>query len=566
MNGNSRLLEIILDVRNHCEMQGKELLRQATEIASFQEFAKILVGNLHTALYRDGSQVRHWFEDLQWVYAGLHINASSFSLYGDRPNERGLVEAGRFSFTFDPRNGRIDKNESYFGKGINFTTFLWPEDRDVRNLITAPLEIIFFEEFEYADFRERLDSRNAIFVPKEVRNTIAENLDKDASLYHAVLETRQGAGVLRQTVKYLNQNYCCAKPNGLLEQALNDYIITEASEEVCLSMLSNTIQLHLKLGIDPRTVIFMPVSFLGERQGVICYVLDSVLSDDDFLALEVLSDYVLLASRRPDYEIASVLTRQAATIMRMQSSLMFLHEAERQIGNACQSSKCIEKATENLKTIESPVGRCFEGLLYESDYIYTELQRLRSSLISFTDEILGRSQLHFQRLQIGEVIESSISHLKMIEGQNFVSGIAVDWDNSNAEVRAVPNLLSASIANFIRDGIQEARKRMRVKTEEPVDVEVRFERCDDRVAVIIKDSGYGQPPEVIADILSRMEIFEPSHPRNENGAGYALTSGHSIIRSLHQGFIDASSEEGCGVEWRISIPTVTVGEESGDVS
>lgn len=556
MSNNRELLEIIIDVRGHCERQAQELLQQATEISTFEDLARILVHNLRTALYRDGSNVKSWFEGLKWVYTGLHIIASSFSLYGNRPSERGIVEAGRFSITFDPQNGRIDKNESYFGKGINFTTFLWPENRDLRNLIRTPLEIIICLDGEFETFRSGPNSRNVIFIPQEFRNRIVESLEKGAPSPASVFNTRVGASILDQTIQYLRQNYCSPEPNGSLEQALNEYITSEATPEVCSRMLSNTIELHWKLGIDPRTVIFMPVSFLGERQGVVCYVLGSVLEDDDRLTLEILSDYVLLASRRPDYEIASVLTRQAATIMRMQSSLIFLHEAERQIGNACQSSGCIVKITENLVTTESRVGKHVEDLLYESDYIYKELQRVRSSLESFTDEILGRTQLHFQRLQIGELIESSISLLKLIEGQNFVSGIAVDWTDSTVEVRAVPNLLSASIANFMRDGVQEARRKIRAGAEEPVDVNVYFERCGDRITVGIKDKGYGKPPEVIADVLRRMEVFEPSHPRNESGAGYALTTGYSIIR-IHQGIIDASSEAGGGVEWRISIPIIT---------
>lgn len=415
------------------------------------------------------------------------------------------------------------------------------------------------EDYECEEFRERAASYRAIVVSKEARKIIVDKLGRETSLFEEVSQSEVGENAIVQAKNFLLHTYCAPQTNSLLEHTLNEYVSSQVSAEKCLRMLANTIELHLKLGIEPRTVMFMPVSFLGERQGVLCYVFGSVLNDDDRLALELLSDYVLLASRRPDYEIGSVLSRQAATIMRMQSSLMFLHESERQIGNACQSAMCLNQIVEELRTdgiSESRHRQLLEQLSLESNDMYGELQRVRASLISFTDEILGRSQLLFQRLQIGEIIESSISHLKLIEGQNFVSRIAVNWTGSDSEVMAVPNLLSASMANFMRNGVEAARKKQLEPSKETADVEVCFHTNQGHVNIMIKDNGNGLPPEVFNDILEKMEVFESSHPHNDNGSGYALTTAHSIISSTHKGYIRGISALGVGIEWSIGIPVV----------
>jgi signal transduction histidine kinase len=121
---------------------------------------------------------------------------------------------------------------------------------------------------------------------------------------------------------------------------------------------------------------------------------------------------------------------------------------------------------------------------------------------------------------------------------------------------AIPNLLAASLANFIRDGVQAARERRDAGRDHSNDVEVRFENIVGYATILVKDNGLGLTQEALEDLLQKMKLFESSHPHNDKGGGYALTTAHNIICTEHKGIIDASSVLGSGVTWRISIPTI----------
>jgi len=71
----------------------------------------------------------------------------------------------------------------------------------------------------------------------------------------------------------------------------------------------------------------------------------------------------------------------------------------------------------------------------------------------------------------------------------------------------------------------------------------------DRVAIEIRDTGHGIPPDLIDHIF---EPFVTTRPVGE-GAGLGLSIAHNIVRELDGG-ITVSSEVGPGTTFRVELP------------
>jgi len=78
-------------------------------------------------------------------------------------------------------------------------------------------------------------------------------------------------------------------------------------------------------------------------------------------------------------------------------------------------------------------------------------------------------------------------------------------------------------------------------------LEISLMGIKDNVLVLVKDTGYGIPPEITR------RIFDPYFTTKDNGTGLGLAL-VQYIANAHDGWVDVESQKGTGSTFIISFP------------
>jgi signal transduction histidine kinase/DNA-binding response OmpR family regulator len=87
-------------------------------------------------------------------------------------------------------------------------------------------------------------------------------------------------------------------------------------------------------------------------------------------------------------------------------------------------------------------------------------------------------------------------------------------------------------------------------------IEVRVRRKDDRVELVVRDTGTGIAPEDLPHVFERFHRVRGARGRSFEGSGIGLALVSELVK-LHHGTIEVTSTVGVGTEFRIAIPTGT---------
>ncbi len=85
------------------------------------------------------------------------------------------------------------------------------------------------------------------------------------------------------------------------------------------------------------------------------------------------------------------------------------------------------------------------------------------------------------------------------------------------------------------------------------EIAVRLERRDEHACLTVRDSGSGIPAEELPNLFQRFHRVQGSHGRTYEGSGIGLALINELVK-LHGGTIGATSQEGAGSCFEISIP------------
>lgn len=86
------------------------------------------------------------------------------------------------------------------------------------------------------------------------------------------------------------------------------------------------------------------------------------------------------------------------------------------------------------------------------------------------------------------------------------------------------------------------------------EIAITARTIDDRVEIILSDTGIGIPSEHLARIFERFYRVDPARSRNQGGTGLGLAITKHIIQ-LHGGTIDVASKPGLGTTFKILLPS-----------
>ena len=175
----------------------------------------------------------------------------------------------------------------------------------------------------------------------------------------------------------------------------------------------------------------------------------------------------------------------------------------------------------------------------------THLTRLVDDLLDVTRITSGKIQLRTQRVDCADILDSSISGLRLLfaeRGQELVrtytrGSLSVDADQTRLE-QVIVNLLTNAAKYTPRGG----------------KIWVNATNEDGQVVISIRDNGVGIDPAVIHEMFDLFAQGQRSIARSEGGLGLGLTISRTLVE-MHGGQIVArSAGEGQGSEFVVRLP------------
>jgi PAS domain S-box-containing protein len=178
--------------------------------------------------------------------------------------------------------------------------------------------------------------------------------------------------------------------------------------------------------------------------------------------------------------------------------------------------------------------------------------RNAASLTQIVEDVLdvsrivsGKLRLDVQPVDLGLTVEQAI---ESIEPAATAQGVQVTTivDPRADAVSGDPERLQQVIWNVVSNAVKF--------TPRGGHVQVRVERVESRVQVVVSDTGVGIAPEFLPHIFERFRQADAGTTRKHGGLGLGLAIARHVVE-LHGGTIDvASAGLGTGATFRISLP------------
>jgi signal transduction histidine kinase len=113
----------------------------------------------------------------------------------------------------------------------------------------------------------------------------------------------------------------------------------------------------------------------------------------------------------------------------------------------------------------------------------------------------------------------------------------------------INQVLMNLLANAI-DAIDEQHQRGLANASSPNQISLTLRRLDDRVTIVIHDTGGGMPESIRSQVFDQLFTTKPAG----KGTGLGLAISRQIIVERHQGTIAVESTIGVGTTFTIELP------------
>jgi PAS domain S-box-containing protein len=180
------------------------------------------------------------------------------------------------------------------------------------------------------------------------------------------------------------------------------------------------------------------------------------------------------------------------------------------------------------------------------------LLRLINNLIDITKLDAGFLNMNFGNYNIISVIEDiTLSILEYTESK----GITLLFDTDVEEKITAFDLdkIERVMLNLLSNAIKF--------TDENGNIYVNIYDKDDKIIILVRDTGIGIPENMIDKIFDRFRQVESSLTLNQGGSGIGLSLVKSIVEA-HGGTITAKSKYGVGSEFTIELPIRLVNQDN----
>lgn len=180
------------------------------------------------------------------------------------------------------------------------------------------------------------------------------------------------------------------------------------------------------------------------------------------------------------------------------------------------------------------------------DQAYTQVERASTTVRNLLD-FTRKDRSAFTRVTVKSVVDTA---LRLVGNEAMIAGVECDTRvDPDVAVRGNPHDLQQVLVNLLLNAIQAMPEGGTIR------VEAEVEADEERVRIVVADTGEGIEPEHVD------EIFDPFFTTKEpgRGTGLGLSVSHSIIEQ-HGGRITVASAPGEGTTFTIRLPTATTND------
>ena len=179
-------------------------------------------------------------------------------------------------------------------------------------------------------------------------------------------------------------------------------------------------------------------------------------------------------------------------------------------------------------------------------------RQLIDDLLDISRIITGKLRLEVQPLALAPMIESVVETVRPTADARNIH-VQMVLDSLLSPISGDPERLQQIIWNLLTNAIKFTPKGGRVQ--------VRMERIDSHVELIISDTGQGIEPDLLPHVFDRFRQSDSSSTRRHGGLGLGLAIVRQLVE-LHGGTVTANSPGiGQGTIFSVSLPLLSVHHE-----
>jgi len=179
-------------------------------------------------------------------------------------------------------------------------------------------------------------------------------------------------------------------------------------------------------------------------------------------------------------------------------------------------------------------------------------RQLIDDLLDISRIITGKLRLEVQPIALAPMIESVVDTVRPTADARNIH-VQTVLDSLLSPISGDPERLQQIIWNLLTNAIKFTPKGGRVQ--------VRMERIDSHVELIISDTGQGIEPDLLPHVFDRFRQSDSSSTRRHGGLGLGLAIVRQLVE-LHGGTVTANSPgTGQGTIFNVSLPLLSVHHE-----
>jgi PAS domain S-box-containing protein len=193
-----------------------------------------------------------------------------------------------------------------------------------------------------------------------------------------------------------------------------------------------------------------------------------------------------------------------------------------------------EKATRGLETLERNA---------------TWLTQIVEDVLDVSRIVSGKIRLDVQPVELPQIIDNAVATIQPAADAKRVR-VQTIVDPRVAPVSGDPGRLQQVVWNLVSNAVKFTPRNGRVQ--------VRLERVNSHVEIVVSDTGIGIPSEFLPHVFERFRQAEAATTRKTGGLGLGLAIVRHIVE-MHGGTVEASSAgEGQGATFRVRLPLMIV--------
>jgi PAS domain S-box-containing protein len=196
-----------------------------------------------------------------------------------------------------------------------------------------------------------------------------------------------------------------------------------------------------------------------------------------------------------------------------------------------------EKAARGLETLERNA---------------TLLTQIVEDVLDVSRIVAGKIRLDVQPVELPLIIDNAVATVQPAADAKSVR-LQIIVDPRVGPVSGDPSRMQQVVWNLLTNAVKFTPKKGRVQ--------VRLERVNSHVEIVVSDTGIGISPEFLPYVFERFRQAEAGTTRKAGGLGLGLAIVRHIVE-MHGGTVEAASAgEGQGATFRVRLPLMIVHPE-----